>query len=92
MGIKHFLASLGAQTPSSQGKEVYDLKMPKTLDITKFKTYALRLLETGFCTLGAGCDASFRKKTWFLGPHASRTINSCPFELKVFLDLGFKPF
>jgi hypothetical protein len=36
MGLKHFLASLGAQTPSSQGKEVYDLKMPKTLGITKF--------------------------------------------------------
>jgi len=36
MGIKHFLASLAAQTPSSQGKEVYDLKMPQTLGINKF--------------------------------------------------------
>ena len=36
MGIKHFLARLEAQTPSSQGKEVYDLKMPKTFGITKF--------------------------------------------------------
>ena len=91
MGLKHFLVPLGAQTPFSQGKEVYDLKIPKTLGITKFKTYALRLLETGFFTLGAGCEACFRKKTRFLGPHASRTINLSPFELKVFLDLGFKP-
>ena len=91
MGLKHFLAPLGAQTPSSQGKEVYDLKMPKTLGITKFKTYALRLLETGFFTLGAGCEACFRNKNPVSGPPCVQDYKFMPFELKVFLDLGFKP-
>ena len=31
MGLRHFLAPLGAEKLSGQGKEVYDLKTPETL-------------------------------------------------------------
>ncbi len=44
-GIKHFLAPLRAETLSSQGKEVYDIKMPKTLGITKFKPIRAKSLS-----------------------------------------------
>ena len=36
MGLRHFLASLGAENHSEQGKEVDDLKTPETLVNTRF--------------------------------------------------------
>ena len=34
--LRHFLAPLGAENPSEQGKEVNNLKMPETLVNTRF--------------------------------------------------------
>ena len=36
MGLRHFLAPLGAKNLSGQGKEVDDLETPETLMNTKF--------------------------------------------------------
>jgi hypothetical protein len=45
MGLRHFLAPLGAENLSEQGKEVDDQKMPETLVNTGFMLFRAESLS-----------------------------------------------
>jgi hypothetical protein len=56
MGLRHFLAPLEAENTSGQGKEVNDLKIPKTLITTGFmpiraKSFSPSSFEAIFCSI-----------------------------------------